>query len=367
MAGRIVVFGATGYTGRLTAEALVRRGAHPVLAGRSGDKLAALSAELGGLEQVVADAARPETVAALVECRDVLVSTVGPFARFGQPALQAAISARASYLDSTGEPPFVRQVFERYGPVAQRTGAGLVTAFGYDYVPGNLAGALALRDAGPDAERIDVGYFYTGSGGRGDVSGGTAASLAGIALDQSFSWRGSRIVSERAARRVRGFPVDGKDRKAISIGASEHFALPRLAPRLREVNAYIGWFGPLSRGLQGASTASELVTRIPGSRAAAGALTGRFLRGSTGGPDADRRARTGSHAIAVAYGREDRPLAEVHVAGPNAYTFTAEILAWGATRAAERGLESSGALGPVDAFGLEALEAGCAEVGLRRV
>jgi hypothetical protein len=63
----------------------------------------------------------------------------------------------AVYLDSSGEPPFIRQVFEEFGPRAERTRAVLLTAFGYDYVPGNLAGALALRAAGPAAARVRVG------------------------------------------------------------------------------------------------------------------------------------------------------------------------------------------------------------------
>src|SRR5439155_8892214 len=82
MAGRIVVFGATGYTGRLTSEALVARGARPVLAGRSRERLETLARDLGGSpDTVVADVARPDTLRALVERGDVLVSTVGPFRR----------------------------------------------------------------------------------------------------------------------------------------------------------------------------------------------------------------------------------------------------------------------------------------------
>ena len=80
-----------------------------------------------------------------------MLATVGPFARFGDPAAEAAIEAGASYLDSTGEPAFIRRVFERFGPRAERAAVGMVTAFGYDWVPGNLAGALALRDAGEGA------------------------------------------------------------------------------------------------------------------------------------------------------------------------------------------------------------------------
>src|SRR5258705_83632 len=129
MAGRIVLFGATGYTGRLVADALVQRGAAPVLAARTAAKLEEMSAALG----------------ALVEPGDVLVTTVGPFLRFGDPGLNAAIDGQVSaYIDSTGESPFIRRVFEEFGPQAERAGCALVTACGYDWVPGNLAGALAL-------------------------------------------------------------------------------------------------------------------------------------------------------------------------------------------------------------------------------
>src|SRR5215204_6397312 len=144
MPSRIVVFGATGYTGRLTAERLVAQGAQPVLAGRSEDKLRALSAGLGGLPWEVADVEREASVAGLAGSGDVLVSTVGPFVRWGEPALRAAVAGGAVYLDSTGEPPFIRRVFTHFGAPARAAGATLLPAMGYDFVPGTLAAALAL-------------------------------------------------------------------------------------------------------------------------------------------------------------------------------------------------------------------------------
>ena len=90
MADRIVLFGATGYTGRLTAEAMTRRGLRPVLAGRSAEKLSAMAAELGGIETAVGDVATPGSVRALVDRGDVLVTTVGPFVRWGQAAAEAS-------------------------------------------------------------------------------------------------------------------------------------------------------------------------------------------------------------------------------------------------------------------------------------
>jgi short subunit dehydrogenase-like uncharacterized protein len=361
--GRIVLFGATGYTGKLTAQALVALGETPVLAARSAGKLRELAAELGGgLDTAQADVSRPETVRALVERGDVLLTTVGPFARWGAPAVEAAVASGAHYVDSTGEPEFVRAVFERYDPGAEAAGCGLVTAMGYDWVPGNLAGALALREAGDAARRVDVGYYNTGRTTSGDMSGGTRASAAGAVTAPSFGWRGGRLVTERGAKRVRTFAVHGKDRPAISVGSSEHFALPRLTPHLHEVNAYLGWFGPASRPMQ----AMSLVTSLPGVGTAVGAVAGKLVKGSTGGPDAAQRAKTGAHVQAIAYDAAGDELSHVVLEGPNGYTLTGEFLAWGAARALRGELKGTGALGPVDGFGLDELEAGCAAAGLKR-
>jgi len=360
--GRIVLFGATGYTGRLTAESMVRRGLRPVLAARSADRLEALARDLGEeLETAVADVSDPPTVTALVERGDVLVTTVGPFARFGHPAAAAAVTKNAHYLDSTGEPPFVREVFERYGRVAETAGCGMLTAFGYDCVPGNLAGGLALREAGERAVRVDTGYFFTG---RNTPSGGTLASLTGTLTASGFAWRDGRIRTERAALRYRTFTVDGRERPAVSAGMSEHFVLPRLAPQLREVNAYLGWFGPASRPLQSLSLVGGGVMRLPGMARLWDAAASRFVKGSSGGPGPEERARSGSHIVGIAYDAAGRELAEVHLVGPNGYDFTADILAWGAESAAAGALKGTGALGPVDGFGLDELREGCAEAGL---
>jgi short subunit dehydrogenase-like uncharacterized protein len=366
MAARIVLFGATGYTGELTARAMVQRGLRPVLAARRLQPLEALAGELGGLEARAADVERPATVRGLVERGDVLVSTVGPFVRFGEPAVEAAVAAGAHYLDSTGEGPFIRAVFERFGPRAQASGCGLLTAMGYDWVPGNLVGALALRDAGPAATAVEIGYFAPGAGGFA-MSGGTRASAAGVMLEPSFARRGGRIVTERGGRSLRRFALrPGKEAAGISVGSSEAFALPRVHPALQDVGVYLGWFGPASRGMQGLSLATSALGRVPGVKAGLGALTGRVVRGSTGGPDVTERARSRSVVVARALAAGGDVLAEARVEGVNGYDFTAAMLAWGAEAAAGGGLQGTGALGPVDGFGLDALERGAAEAGIAR-
>ena len=364
MAGRIVLFGATGYTGELTAEAMVERGARPVLAARNAERLRELGDRLGGLEIAVADVSRPESVHDLVEAGDVLVTTVGPFARWGGPAAEAAIARGAHYLDSTGEPAFIRRVFEDYGPRAERAGCGMVTAFGYDWVPGNLAGALALREGGDSSVRVAIGYYTLGRGG---FSGGTQASTAGALVEPVFAFRYGRLQTERGAARMASFEVGGSRRPAVSVGSSEHLALPRVAPGLREVDVYLGWFGPMSRPIQVMTAAMAPVARVPGVKAGIEAVTSRFVKGSTGGPSAEERSQGSSHIVAMAFDAAGRRLSEVRVEGLNSYDFTAGMLAWGAMRAAGGGLQGSGALGPVDGFGLDELEAGAAEAGIARV
>ncbi|MBA2522948.1 MAG: saccharopine dehydrogenase NADP-binding domain-containing protein [Solirubrobacterales bacterium] len=367
MAGRIVLFGATGYTGRLTAEALLSAGARPLLAGRNRQSLESLADELGeDLETATADVADPASVRGLLGPGDVMLSTVGPFARWGAPAIEAAIDAGAPYIDSTGEPPFIRRVFEGWGGAAEKAGSPLLTALGYDWAPGNLAGALALAEAGEGARSIDIGYFMTGGGSAGGMSGGTMASMAGALLEPGFAYSDGRIVTEQGGRRVRSFEVADKTRRAISIGSSEHFTLPALHSGLTDVNAYLGWFGPLSRPMQAGSFALGAITRVPSAKRLLTSTADRFIKGSTGGPTEQERAGSGSHIVAIARDHSGKELAQVRLDGVDGYTFTAAFLAWAAGRALEGGIEGSGALGPAAAFGLEEFERGVAGAGISR-
>jgi short subunit dehydrogenase-like uncharacterized protein len=365
MPGRIVLFGATGYTGAMTARALVARGAKPVLAARSAERLERLAGELGGLETRVADVTRPDTVTALVEDRDVLVSTVGPFLRWGAPAIEAAIDAGAVYIDSTGEPAFIRSVFEHYGPRAERTGASLLTAFGFDWVPGNLAGALALSEAGEEATRIQIGYFGQGEAGS---SGGTQASLIGALLEPSFAFRGGRLRTERLGARVRKFGLgNAREQLAISVGASEHLALPVMHPQLQDVDVLLGRPGVFVRYMPLISAVVAGATKPPPVRAALRAVLERQAKGSTGGPDEAARSRSSSTVLATAYATDGRECTAVRLEGPNSYTFGFEMLAWAAGAAAAGKVTAPGALGPVAAFGLGELEAGVRAAGIHRV
>lgn len=358
-----MLFGATGYTGTLTAEQLKADGVTAVLAGRDRQRLEDLASRLDGDFSVgIADVADPPSVSALLEPGDVLVSTVGPFAKYGEAAVRAAVDRGAAYLDSTGEPSFVRTVFEDFGPLAVRAGVVLLPAFGYDCVPGHVVAGLALEDAGSRAVQVDVGYFSAG----GRWSGGTLASMVGAARAPSFSWRGGALVTERGGARIATFDLGDRRADGLSFGGSEHFGLPRSYPRLRTVGTYLGWFGPLTKGVRAVGAGQALLEQVPGASGLIDRATSRLAPGSSGGPDAEARARTRSTFVAVARDARGRELARARLHGVDGYTLTARLLAWGALRLRDGTAPTAGARGPIEAFGLDTMVRTLADAGLPR-
>lgn len=357
---KIVLFGATGYTGRLTAEALVKRGQAPLLVGRNPEKLAALACRLGDLPTHLADLGRPTALAEALDPGDVLVTTVGPFTLYGETALEAAVGRRVHYLDSTGEPGFVRRVFEDYGPRAQAAGCLLLTAGGYDYVPGHLAAAVALAQAGPAAVRVDVGYFTRGGF---DMSQGTRGSTRVAALDPGKRWRDGRLVPAGAPD-VRDFELAGKIRPALGISSSEHYSLPRLYPQLQHVNTYLGWFGKRTRALARAAKLQAALLQLPGVRATLEAVARRSHRSQGEGPGPELRVKSISHIVAEAFDAAGHKIGRADLVGANGYDYTAAMLAWMAETILLGRANGTGARGPLEAFGFAALRQGCREAGL---
>lgn len=197
----IVVVGATGFTGALTAEYLAGRGPGATrwaMAGRNRRKLEALRERLGVdvpiLEADVDDQASLRRVA---EASRVVVSTVGPYVRYGEPVVAACAEAGTDYADLTGEPEFVDRVYVRHHATAQRTGARLVHACGFDSVPHDLGTLFTVQQtargaADPRARVCQRGRaaLWRDSGLGGDVVLAVAAG-----------GRGARRAPESGARR----------------------------------------------------------------------------------------------------------------------------------------------------------------------
>ena len=182
----VVVFGATGFVGRLVAGYLAGHapgGVRVGLAGRSGRRLADVRAGLGAAASawplLVADSADPPSLAALAQAARVVVSTVGPYRAQGLALVQACAEAGTDYADLTGEVLFVRDSIDRCHDVAARSGARIVHCCGFDSVPSDL-GVLLLHLAARDDDAGDLhDTTLVVTALRGGISGGTLASLIG--------------------------------------------------------------------------------------------------------------------------------------------------------------------------------------------
>jgi short subunit dehydrogenase-like uncharacterized protein len=209
----IVLFGASGFTGRLTAEYLAR--AAPdlrwALAGRNLTKLAALRERLAaidpalaGLALLSADANSPDSLRVIAEQAAVLISTVGPYLRYGDPLVAACAAAGTDYVDLTGEPEFVDRVWLAYHQRARRSGARLVHSCGFDSIPFDL-GVLFCVLRMPEGAPLRVEAFLSASGG---FSGGTYHSaievLSRLRQGAAVAAQRRRLEERPEGRRVRG-------------------------------------------------------------------------------------------------------------------------------------------------------------------
>ncbi|MFH5207328.1 hypothetical protein [Antrihabitans spumae] len=289
---------------------------------------------------------------------------------------RAAARAGAVYLDSTGEPPFIRWAFDELGPLATSSGATLVPAFGYDFVPGNLAGALAVTRASGTARRVEIGYFLLPGTHDFDrratlrdtielTTGATRASLVGAIAEPAFAYRpnesGSSLVTEMSGQRLHRFRFRDVTRAGITIGGSEHFGLPELFPELESVDVCMGWFNGWSLPVQILSTALSPVIDT--------ALTRRLLDSIAQHlPGADRTPTRSGTSLVTAIARDDagRIVEQVTLAGPDPYTMTGRLLGYGAAHATDHPL-TPGVHGPVAAFGLSELHSAAIDLGIFEV
>jgi short subunit dehydrogenase-like uncharacterized protein len=140
----IVLYGATGFVGKLTAQYLAKAGggARIALAGRSADKLAAVRDALPESARawplIVADAASPSSLHDMADRARVVVTTVGPYTKYGLPLVAACAEAGTDYADLTGESMFIRESIDAYHEQAIDTGARIVHSCGFDSIPSDL-------------------------------------------------------------------------------------------------------------------------------------------------------------------------------------------------------------------------------------
>ena len=180
----IVVYGATGFTGRLVAEYLAAqyRGDASLkwaMAGRSKDKLAAVRDAIGAPSDtplIVADAADPASLKAMVDQTKSVITTVGPYQFYGNELLAACVASGTDYFDLCGEPLWMRQMIDKHEAGAKASGARIMFSCGFDSVPFELGAFFVQEEArrvfGAPALRVKGRVRAM----RGTLSGGTAAS-----------------------------------------------------------------------------------------------------------------------------------------------------------------------------------------------
>lgn len=356
--GRVVVFGATGYTGCLVVDELVRRGTRPVVAGRTESKLAALADRHDDLEIAVADAGDPATVRNLVDRGDVLVSTVGPFVLHGRPALDAALASGAHYVDSTGEAPFVRTVQAEHER-ATAAGQVLMTAAGFDFVPGLLAGARALEAGGEQAVGLDVVYRGLGDA---EASSGTQASGALLFEGPTHVRRDGAVVERPAGSGSIEIDDGGERVQALTFGGTEPYALASFHPALRHCAVHLD-LGSQTRAITLGSRVFRPLLRAPVVGARLRAALRRRAEVTGEGPDEAARANSSGVAIAIARDVRGNEVARARVTTPNPYDLTASSMAWSAIGLVEGRHAGVGAISPLEAFGLDALDTALAHAG----
>ncbi|WP_320670067.1 saccharopine dehydrogenase family protein [Patulibacter defluvii] len=228
----LVLFGATGFTGGLTAEYLARHapdGLRWALVGRNRakleavrERLAALDPRTAELELLEADAADPASLARVAEATKVVVTTVGPYALHGEPLVAACAAAGTDYLDLTGEPEFVDRMYNAYHEQALATGARIVHCCGFDSIPHDLGAYFTVLQL-PEGVPLHVeGYVRAG----GQPSGGTFHSAV-----NGFARARQMAAAAKRRRQIEPRPSDRRVRPASN--------------RIRRDEALGGWVVPL--------------------------------------------------------------------------------------------------------------------------
>ncbi len=342
----IVIYGASGYTGKLIAAELTKRGAAIVLAGRSRDKLEAVAAGLdpGAEARVVAVALDDRAgLRDLIAPAAVVVGCAGPFTLHGTPVIEAAAETGTHYLDTTGEQPFIRDSFDRWGAAAAGSGATLVSGFGFDYVPGDMLAAVTAAGLGP-IEELTLAYHVNDLG----TTRGTTLSALEMIKGGDVEWRDGAYVpaSLRAGRGRFGFPAPIGVQRVGRYPSGEQITVPRHVEvasvrTVIDLRGLIGAeLGPVAAPLM---TASGYAMRTP-LRAAAAKLVARLPEGPS------EAAREKAEYTLVCEARTRTGTRTGVLRGSDVYGITARIIAEGATRMLDPGYDRAGALAPSQAF-----------------
>ncbi len=339
----IVLLGATGFTGALTAQYLAAHAPQSTrwaLAGRNPEKLTRLRAQLAeanpacaDLDLLAADVCDPSSMRALASCTRVAASTVGPYVRYGEPLVAACAQSATDYLDLTGEPEFVDRMYVRHHAEAVRSGARLVHACGFDSVPHDLGALFTVEQMPSDVPLRVRGLVRAGGSASGGTLHSAVTAFSRVRQTAQASGERRRLEPQPGGRRVSSLPpVAGYER---TLGAWT-LPMPTIDPQIVKRSARaLERYGP-----DFAYGHFLAVKRLPAALALAGGVAGTFALAQLGptrslllgrmaagdGPSPERREKGWFRVRFVAEGGGRRAVTEVSGGDPG-YGETSKMLA----------------------------------------
>ncbi len=214
----LVVYGATGFSGRQAArylDATSPRGLRWAIAGRSRDKLEALRGQLTdpSVSIIVADAGAPESLAAMARQTRAIVSTVGPFRRYGTPLVEACVAERTHYADITGETTWARTIIDRFDAPARAAGVKLVPFSGYDSMPSDI-GTYAVVQHVRTERKVGVRKVEAFHWAKGGFNGGTLATMIDLSVEGRSGFGDPYLLAPGASVTPAGHALD-RDPRAV--------------------------------------------------------------------------------------------------------------------------------------------------------
>jgi short subunit dehydrogenase-like uncharacterized protein len=333
----VVLFGATGFTGGLTAEYLAANGGDDLrwaIAGRNRAKLEAVRERIGraDLELLEADTGDPDSLRAVAEAARVVATTVGPYIQLGEPLVAACAAAGTDYADITGEPEFVDRSYVRHHATAVATGARLVHACGFDSIPHDLGARHCVEQLPEDVPIVLRGYVRAG----GRPSAGTfhtAVTGMSRARQSSVAYVERRRMEPRPqGRRVASLKEPIRYERSLGAWA---LPLPTIDPQIVKRSAAAlerygpdfsyGHFAaikhlPVALGAAGGVGAVFALAQLPPTR---DWLLGRAASGE--GPSPERRGRSWFRVRFIGEGGGERVVTEV-AGGDPGYDETSKML-----------------------------------------
>lgn len=353
----ILLYGATGYTGRLICYELKRTGAPFAIAGRSWPRLVALQRELDLPAAAVhrAEIGDHHALVALAAQTRVILSCVGPFSKFGRPVQDAALQSGCHCLDIAGEYAYMRTTYQR-DEEARARGVALISAVGFDVVPTDAAAVLACR-ALPKATSLRIAFAKSGGASRG-----TLRSMFSF-LRTGMAYQDGALVPEPLGvhRWTASLPAPFDSWQCLSVPWGDLASAPR-STGVRNLRTYAAFPSPAMGPLQAALPALRRISQVIG-----GPLRGVAERGVALLPEGpSSQARRRSHIAVVAEAvDESGARRRAWVRAGDGYQFTAGAAALCAQLAAAPAFTARGALTPSQAFGAEMLLNGLGDQGVR--